>query len=219
MRYLSVCSGIEAASVAWKPLGWSPIAFSEIEGFPSAVLSHHYPDVPNLGDMTRYAEWPEDLLLQVDAVVGGPPCQAFSVAGYKASLDDDRGQVTLAYVRMIDHIDAVRTKHGLPPTIAVYENVPGLLTTKDNAFGALVGALVGADEAVEPQGRWPRAGLVCGPRRRVGYRVLDAQYFGVPQRRRRLFLASVPCALIERHGERACPSQILALGAGTAGDS
>ena len=212
MKYISICSGIEAASVAWHGLGWTPIAFSEIEAFPCAVLAHHWPYVPNLGDMTKFAEWPEELLAECDILVGGPPCQAFSVAGLRRSLDDARGNITLAYVRLLTHIDEVRKRHGRPPAIAVYENVPGLLSTKDNAFGCLVGALAGCDEAVETEsGKWPKAGYVCGETRRVGYRILDAQYFGVAQRRRRVFLVAVPCELVERVGERVCPSEILSL--------
>lgn len=212
MKYISICSGIEAASVAWHGLGWTPLAFSEIEAFPSAVLAHHWPDVPNLGDMTKFADWPEEILAECDLLVGGPPCQAFSVAGLRKSLQDERGNVTLAYVRLLDHIDEVRRRHGRPPVIAVYENVPGLLSTKDNAFGCLIGALCGCDEAPETEtGKWPKAGFLSGEARRVGYRVLDAQYFGVAQRRRRIFLVAVPCELVERFGERACPSEILSL--------
>ncbi|HEX6924262.1 MAG TPA: DNA methyltransferase [Longimicrobiaceae bacterium] len=99
MRYLSVCSGIEAATVAWRPLGWRALAFSEIEAFPCAVLTHHYPDVPNLGDMTRHAAWPA---LAPDVVVGGTPCQAFSVAGLRKGLADPRGNLTLTFLRASD---------------------------------------------------------------------------------------------------------------------
>jgi DNA (cytosine-5)-methyltransferase 1 len=212
MKYISICSGIEAASVAWEGFGWTPLAFSEIEAFPSTVLAHHYPGVPNLGDMTKFEDWPEEILAECDILVGGPPCQAFSVAGLRKSLQDERGNVTLAYVRLLNHIDEVRRRHGRPPVIAVYENVPGLLSTKDNAFGCLIGALCGCDEAPETEtGKWPKAGFLCGEARRVGYRVLDAQFFGVAQRRRRIFLIAVPCELVERLGERACPSEILSL--------
>lgn len=212
MKYISICSGIEAATMAFHGFGWTPLAFSEIEAFPSAVLSHHWPDVPNLGDMTKYEEWPEEILAECDLLVGGPPCQAFSVAGLRKSLGDDRGNITLAYVRLLNHIDAVRRSHGRPPAIALYENVPGLLSTKDNAFGCLIGAICGCDEAPETEtGKWPKAGFLCGEARRVGYRVIDAQYFGVAQRRRRIFLVAVPCELVDRLGERACPSEILSL--------
>ncbi|NBX31767.1 MAG: DNA cytosine methyltransferase, partial [Planctomycetes bacterium] len=99
MRYLSVCSGIEAATVAWHGLGWTPVGFSEIEPFPSAVLAHHYPNVPNFGDMTKHEQWP----LQpgsVDLLVGGTPCQSFSVAGLRGGLDDDRGNLALEFCRL-----------------------------------------------------------------------------------------------------------------------
>ena len=212
MKYISICSGIEAATVAFHGFGWTPLAFSEIEAFPSAVLAARWPQVPNLGDMTKFAEWPEEILAECDLLVGGPPCQAFSVAGLRKSLDDDRGNITLAYVRLLNHIDEVRKRHGRPPAIAVYENVPGLLSTKDNAFGCLIGALAGCDEAPATEtGKWPKAGYVCGEARRVGYRILDAQFFGVAQRRRRVFLVAVPCELVASLGDDACPSEILSL--------
>lgn len=212
MKYISICSGIEAATVAWHGFGWTPLAFSEIEAFPSAVLAARWPQVPNLGDMTKFAEWPEEILAECDLLVGGPPCQAFSVAGLRKSLDDDRGNITLAYVRLLNHIDEVRKRHGRPPAIALYENVPGLLSTKDNAFGCLIGALAGCDEAPETEtGKWPKAGYVCGETRRVGYRILDAQFFGVAQRRRRIFLVAVPSELVASLGDNACPSEILSL--------
>lgn len=212
MKYLSVCSGIEAATVAWHGFGWTPVAFAEVEAFPSAVLAHHYPTVPNLGDLTRYREWPEGLLAEVDLLVGGTPCQAFSVAGKRQSLDDERGNLSLTYVNLFHHINEVRNRHGRSPAIALWENVPGCLSTKDNAFGCILGGLLGCDEAPQTEsGKWDKAGFLCGEAVRVGYRVLDAQYFGVAQRRRRVFLVAVPCELVERFGERACPSEILSL--------
>jgi DNA (cytosine-5)-methyltransferase 1 len=212
VKYLSVCSGIEAATVAWHGLGWTPVAFSEIEAFPAAVLAHHYPTVPNLGDLTKYREWPEELLVEVDLLVGGTPCQAFSVAGKRQSLDDERGNLSLIYVNLYHHINEVRKRHGRPPAIALWENVPGVLSTKDNAFGCFIGGLLGCDEAPQTEsGKWDKAGFLSSETVRVGYRVLDAQYFGVAQRRRRVFLAAVPCELVERFGERACPSEILSL--------
>lgn len=219
MNYLSMCSGIEAATVAWHGLG-NPIAFSEIEPFPSAVLSHHYPEVPNLGDMTQFKDWPHELLAQVDIVVGGPPCQAFSVAGLRNSLDDERGNLTLVYVHLIDHIDKIRKEYGRNPVTALYENVPGLLSTKDNAFGCLVGSLCGQNETLETEsGKWPNAGLLWGEKRRVGWRVLDAQYFGVAQRRRRVFVVAVHNETVERLGGGACPSEILAIPDSLRGDT
>lgn len=220
MKYLSVCSGIEAATVAWHGLGWEPVAFSEIEPFPAAVLAHHYPAVPNLGDMTKYREWPEKLLAEVDVLVGGTPCQAFSTAGARRSLDDERGNLTLVFVNLNRHINEIRSRHGRPPVVVVWENVPGVLTTKDNAFGCFVGGLLGVDEAPETQsGKWDRSGFLCSKNARVGYRVLDAQFFGVAQRRRRVFLVAVPSEVIASSGERACPSEILALRESVSGDT
>ena len=158
MRYLSVCSGIEAATVAWHPLGWKPVAFSEIEPFPSAVLAHHYPEVPNVGDMTKYKEWN---LGAIDILVGGTPCQSFSVAGLRKGLEDPRGNLALVYCGILDH---------LRPKWFVWENVPGVLSSGGGRdFGSFLGAL---------------AELGYG----FAYRVLDAQYFGVAQRRRRVFV-------------------------------
>ena len=212
MKYLSVCSGIEAATVAWHGLGWRPVAFAEIEAFPAAVLAHHYPTVPNLGDMTKYRDWPEELLAEVDLLVGGTPCQAFSVAGLRRSLDDERGNLSLTYVNLYHQINEVRKRHGRSPAIALWENVPGVLSTKDNAFGCFIGGLLGCDESPETEkGKWDKAGFISSETVRVGYRVLDAQYFGVAQRRRRVFLAAVPSELVERFGERACPTEILSL--------
>jgi len=220
VKYLSVCSGIEAATVAWHGLGWTPVAFSEIEAFPAAVLAHHYPTVPNLGDLTKYREWPEELLVEVDLLVGGTPCQAFSVAGKRQSLDDERGNLSLIYVNLYHHINEVRKRHGRPPAIALWENVPGVLSTKDNAFGCFIGGLLGCDEAPQTEsGKWDKAGFLSSETVRVGYRVLDAQYFGVAQRRRRIFLVAVPCELVERFGERACPSEILSLRESVLGNS
>lgn len=212
MKYISICSGIEAASTAWHGLGWTPLAFSEIEPFPSAVLAQRYPSVPNLGDMSKYREWPEELLAECDLLVGGTPCQAFSVAGLRKSLDDERGNLSLIYVHLFHHINEVRKRHGRPPAIALWENVPGVLSTKDNAFGCFISGLLGVDDTIETQdGKWPKAGFLGSETVRVGYRVLDAQYFAVAQRRRRVFLVAVPCELVASLGERACPSEILSL--------
>ena len=189
MRFLSVCSGIEAASVAWHPIGWKALAFSEIEAFPRAVLAHHYPDVPLHGDFTvlRDQQWIAD----ADVLVGGTPCQAFSVAGLRQSLQDDRGNLTLEYVRLADAVDDLRRARGEQPAIVVWENVPGVLSVKDNAFGCFLAALVGNDAPVVYTGkRWTNAGLVIGPKRAAAWRVLDAQYFGVAQRRRRVFVVA-----------------------------
>lgn len=192
MRYLSVCSGIEAASVAWGPLGWQAVAFSEIEPFPCAVLAHHYPDVPNLGDMTTIAQRILNGEVEApDVLAGGTPCQAFSVAGLRKSLADERGNLTLKFVDIADAIDSVRVRDGRPPAIVFWENVPGVLSTKDNAFGCFLGALAGEDCELKPPGkRWADAGCVFGPQRAIAWRVLDAQYFGLAQRRRRVFVVA-----------------------------
>src|SRR5690606_13168133 len=153
VRYLSVCSGIEAATVAWHPLGWTPVGFSEIEKFPSAVLAHHYPAVRNFGDMTRYREWPD---VRPDLLVGGTPCQSFSVAGLRKGLDDPRGNLALVFLGLVDRYR---------PRWVVWENVPGVRSSgKGRDFGAFLGALG------ELGYGW-------------AYRSLDAQYFGLAQRR------------------------------------
>lgn len=188
--YGSVCSGIEAATCAWHPLGWQAEWFAEIEPFPSAVLAHRWPNIPNLGDMTKLAR---QVLAQSipapDVLVGGTPCQAFSVAGMRAGLDDPRGALTIKYVELADAVDHVRPAGG--ECIVVWENVPGVLSDKGNAFGCFLGALVGESDALLPAGeRWTNAGCVYGPRRTAAWRVLDAQYFGLAQRRRRVFLVA-----------------------------
>lgn len=158
MRYLDVCAGISASTVAWKPLGWEAAAYSEIEAAPRAVLSHHYPDVPLHGDFTTIQG---DEYGAIDLLVGGTPCQDFSVAGLRAGLDGDRGNLSLEFLRLAD-----RTR----PRWVVWENVPGVLSIDGGrAFGAILGGLgeLGYGSA---------------------YRVLDAQHFGVPQRRRRVFV-------------------------------
>jgi DNA (cytosine-5)-methyltransferase 1 len=165
MRYLSVCSGIEAATQAWHPLGWKPVAFSEIEPFPCAVLDHHYPDVPNWGDMTKFKEWPD---ADVDVLCGGTPCQSFSVAGLRKGLDDPRGNLMLTFGAIADRYR---------PKWLVWENVPGVLSSNGGRdFGTFLGML---------------GQLGYG----WAYRTLDAQYvrtcrfpYAVPQRRRRVFV-------------------------------
>ena len=159
VRYISLFSGVEAATLAWEPLGWEAVAFAEIEPFPSAVLAERWPDVPNLGDVTK-VDWSE-YRGTVDLVVGGSPCQAFSVAGKREGLLDERGQLMLEYVRAVREVE---------PRWFLWENVPGVLSQdKGRAFGTLLGEM--AD-----------LGYSCA------WRVLDAQFFGVAQRRRRVFL-------------------------------
>jgi DNA (cytosine-5)-methyltransferase 1 len=176
LRYLSVCSGIEAATAAWHPLGWSPAAFSEIEPFPRAVLAHHYADVPCHGDFTTIGA---DEYGPIDLLVGGTPCQSFSVAGLRGGLGDDRGNLALEYLRLAD-----RTR----PRWLVWENVPGVLSSNGGRdFGAILGGMVELGYS-------------------FSYRVLDAQFFGVPQRRRRVFVVGhlgdwrrAAAVLFERH--------------------
>ena len=211
LTYGSVCSGIEAASVAWHGLGWKPAWFAEIEAFPSAVLAHHFPSVPNLGDMTAIADRVRSgEIAAPDILVGGTPCQAFSVAGARAGLSDARGQLTLSYVDLANAIDSARAVLGQQPSIIVWENVPGVLSSKDNAFGCFLGARAGEDCELQPPGkRWEDAGCVYGPSRTIAWRVLDAQYFGVAQRRRRVFVVASAregldptSVLFEREGVR-----------------
>lgn len=162
MRYASICSGVEAASLAWESFGWQPAWFAEIEPFPCAVLAHHWPNVPNYGDMTKLVG--RILTGEIEApdiLVGGTPCQAFSVAGLRGSLEDERGNLTLTLVRILNAIDFIRSRQGKPACILVWENVPGVLNTKDNAFGCFLGALSGSDTALQPTGKkWTNAGAV-----------------------------------------------------------
>ena len=209
MKYLSICSGIEAATVAWHPLGWQAVAFAEIEKFPSAVLKNHWPEVPNLGDMTRFREWPESVFLEADCIVAGTPCQAFSVAGRRRSLEDERGNLTLTFTQIIDHARTIRTAAGRPEAVILWENVPGCLSTKDNAFGCFLSALSGED--VTAIKKWPAAGRVLGEKRRVAWRIIDAQYAGVPQRRRRVFCVSCNAEAVA-DSRTASPEQILFIG-------
>ena len=176
MRYLDVCAGISASTVAWKPLGWKAAAYSEIEAAPRAILAHHYPDTPLHGDFTTIRG---DEYGPIDLLVGGTPCQDFSIAGLRAGLDGDRGNLSLEFLRLAD-----RTR----PRWLVWENVPGVLSINGGrAFGAILGGMVQ---------------LGYG----TAYRILDAQHFGVPQRRRRVFVVGylgdwrrAAAVLFERH--------------------
>lgn len=185
-----MCSGIEAATVAWHPLGWSPVAFSDIDPFCQALLRHHYPEVPVFGDFTHLRD--EPWIVMADLLIAGTPCQSFSPAGLRQSMSDDRGVLALEYLRLANAIDDLRRLAGLPPAWILWENVPGVLDTRDNAFGAFLGGLCGCDAAIdEPRsGRWPNAGVVAGPQRGAAWRVLDAQYYGLAQRRERVFVVA-----------------------------
>jgi DNA (cytosine-5)-methyltransferase 1 len=183
VRYGSVCSGIEAATAAWHGLGWKPSFFSEIEAFPCAVLQHHYPDVPLHGDFTTIKG---DEYEPIDLLVGGTPCQSFSIAGLRGGLDDDRGNLALEFLRL-----AQRTR----PKWLVWENVPGVLSSNGGRdFGSIIGGMVEIGYG-------------------IAYRVLDAQYFGVAQRRRRVFVvgclgnaASAAAVLFERQSLQGHPA-------------
>jgi DNA (cytosine-5)-methyltransferase 1 len=188
--FATACSGIESASVALEPLGFTAQWFSEIEAFPCAVLHHHWPHVPNIGDMGHIAGMVRAGMVPAPEVfIAGTPCQSFSVAGLREGIEDPRGQLTLEYVRVIDAIDERRGANN--ECVAVWENVPGVLTSKDNAFGEFLAALCGESEGLVPTGKgWTRAGYVFGPERAIAWRTLDAQYFGVAQRRKRVFLVA-----------------------------
>jgi DNA (cytosine-5)-methyltransferase 1 len=183
IKYLSVCSGMEAASVAWHPLGWEPVGFSEIEPFPCEILKQRFPNTPNYGDLTKYPEWP----IQpgtVDVLVGGTPCQSFSVAGLRKGLEDPRGNLALVFLGLADRIK---------PKWIVWENVPGVLSSNGGRdFGSFLGAL---------------GQLGYG----FAYRILDAQFFGVPQRRRRVFVVA------SLGGWRSC-AEVLSLAEGVRGN-
>jgi len=185
----SVCSGIEAASVAFDSANFEFSWFSEISAFPARLLAEKYSTTPNLGDMR---DIPEKLsrgeIPAPDLICAGTPCQAFSLAGWKRGLGDTRGNLTLRFVDIVNANDEVRSKEKLSETIVLWENVEGVLRDKTNAFGCLISSLAGYEEEMQPPGRWPSAGVVNGPLRSVAWRVIDAKYFGVPQQRRRLYV-------------------------------
>lgn len=184
----SICSGIEAASVAWNPLGLSFQWFSEIAPFPSRVLKEKFPCIPNLGDMNHIPSLiKQGNITAPDLICGGTPCQAFSLAGGKNGLNDERGNLTLKFVDIIEANDRTRKKQGKQPCIVFWENVEGVLKDKTNAFGCLLSSLAGLDEVLSVKS-WPNAGLLEGKKRNVAWRILDAKYFGLPQQRRRLYV-------------------------------
>jgi DNA (cytosine-5)-methyltransferase 1 len=186
----SVCSGIEAASVAWHDLGFNFKWFSEVSEFPSKLLRLKHPNIPNWGDM---CELPEKLksgqASSPDLICGGTPCQAFSLAGWKKGLEDTRGNLTLKFVDIVEANDAVRRSAGLPPTIVLWENVEGVLRDKTNAFGCLLSSLAGYETELTVS-KWPQAGVIHGLKRNIAWRVLDAKYFGLAQQRRRLYVVA-----------------------------
>jgi site-specific DNA-cytosine methylase len=237
MRFGSVCSGIEAASVAFSDFGWKAAWLSEVDVPASEVLAHRYgataplnpaentqkriakssslwgSSVQNLGDMTKIPQLLREGVAEApDVLCGGTPCQSYSIAGRRKGLDDERGQLTLKFVEIADEIDRVRDDRGEDPCVIFWENVPGVLTDKGNAFGNFLADLAGDDEAYEPGPRpqpgrstahwawkkdsgqhvpkWSVAGVAVGPKRTVAWRVLDAQYFGLAQRRARVFVVA-----------------------------
>lgn len=201
----SICSGIEAASVAWDGLNNRFCWFSEVAPFPSRFLSTRYPHTPNIGDMTQIPSAIKSGLVECpDLVCGGTPCQAFSVTGHQRGLKDVRGQLTLKFIEIVEAVDE---RKGTNNTLVFWENVEGVLKDKTNAFGCFVSALAGCDGVINV-GFWPNAGLIRGPVRNVAWRVLDAKYFGVPQQRRRLYVVAggdgfkPENVLFELHGGR-----------------
>ena len=178
LTYLGLCEGISTATVAWKDL-MKPVGFAEIDEFPSAVLKHHYPDVPNFGDITKYKEW--KLETNPDLIIGGTPCQSFSVAGLRGGLSDSRGNLTLTFVNILNRFR---------PKWFIWENVPGVFSSnKGRDFHSFTEGLQAIGYS-------------------IGWRVLDAQYFGLAQRRKRVFvvgnnsndLRGITEVLFEREG-------------------
>lgn len=183
MRYLSLFSGIESCTVAWQPLGWECVAVAEIEPFPCAVLAHHYPNVPNLGDVTQITEQQIAELGDIDVIVFGSPCQDLSIAGQRKGLQGERSGLfttaiqIVAWARQHNHL-----------RFALWENVPGALSShKGKDFAAVVSELAGLSDVTPPKNGWGNAGVAVGDNGLCEWRVLDAQYFGLAQRRRRLF--------------------------------
>ena len=174
LRAATLCSGIGAPEHALARYGFKFCA--EIDKFPSAVLAHHYPSTPNLGDITKVdgTLWQD----KIDIIIGGPPCQSFSVAGDRQSLDDPRGMLTFQYLELLKQIQ---------PPIAIYENVPGILTAKQNPWGKFLGCAIGSDEILPPGGKWRRTGMAAGKYISVAWRTINAKHFGLAQNRERIY--------------------------------
>lgn len=188
MKFGSVCSGIESASLAFKSLDIMPSWFSEIEKFPSSVLSFHYPTIKNHGDMNHLPELILNKKIEAPEILcGGTPCQAFSLAGLQNGLNDDRGQLTLKFIEIANSIDKIRKDNLQKQSIIMWENVEGVLKDKTNAFGYFIAGLGGLDEPIEVK-KWTNAGVLYGKTRNVAWRLLDSKFFGVPQQRKRLYV-------------------------------
>lgn len=201
LTYGSVCSGIEAASVAWGPMGFNCEWLAQYDpendysiglDFPSSVLQDRHPNSANLLDMTNLPGFVrEGLIAAPDILIGGTPCQAFSTTGQRESLNDERGMLSLVFIELANEIDTKRKALGKNPCVILWENVPGVLNTHDNAFGHFLGKLAGESSQLQPPGkRWSNAGCVFGPQRTIAWRTLDAQFFGLAQRRRRVFVCA-----------------------------
>lgn len=184
----SICSGIEAASVAFEELNYKMSWFSEIADFPSRFLKEKYPNIHNYGDMCNLPDLITSKNIDApDLICGGTPCQAFSLAGWKKGLEDDRGNLTLKLVDIIEKNDTVRLANGKQKTIMLWENVEGVLKDKTNPFGCFLSLLLGMDTELKIK-KWPSAGIIHGVKRNVAWRVLDAKYFGLPHQRKRLYV-------------------------------
>lgn len=210
MRYLSLFSGIEAATVAWQPLGFIPAEFSEIDPYPCAVLNHHYPDVPNLGDVKKITEVDIARLGQIDIVVFGSPCTDVSIAGKRKGFIDENGYVTRSglFAYAIEIIGWARKHCGT--RFALWENVPGIFSSnKGRDFAAVVEQMAGPGDVSIPKNGWGTEGAAVGDYGMLEWSVLDAQWFGLAQRRKRVFVivdfgdwASRPPILLERYSLR-----------------
>ena len=205
MRYLSLFSGIEAATQAWQPLGWECVAVSEIEPFPCAVLEHHYPNVPNLGDVTKITEQQIKDLGQIDLIVFGSPCQNLSVAGNRKGFEGEQSSLFYAAMEIIKH-----AKRHCKTRFALWENVPGAFSSNKGAdFTEVVKHMAGLDELNTPTNGWGKEGAAVGSNGLLEWSLLDAQWFGLAQRRKRVFAivdfgdwSSRPPILLERESLR-----------------
>lgn len=184
----SVCSGIEAAQLAFNPFGLKQVWSSEIAEFPCKVLEHHFPNVPNVGDMSNIPQLILDKKhIAPDLFCGGTPCQAFSLAGWKNGLADERGQLTMTFIDIANAIDTIRIKENKKSAIVLWENVEGVLNDKTNAFGNFLAGLAGYGTELTVN-KWSKSGVIFGKTRNVAWRVIDAKYFGLPQQRKRLYV-------------------------------